>query len=78
MYIAKVKKWPFDKKYKCKGHIVLKDLRCTMLILENEERIFIPNRYIIEFDDGWFKLELNKVKEESQGKAVVNHGAKGE
>ena len=47
-----------------------------MLILENEERIFIPNKYIIEFDDGWFKMELQKVKQDSQGKAVINHGFK--
>ena len=69
-------KWPFNKKYKCKGHTIIKDNNCTMLILENEERVFVPNKYIIEFDDGWFKLELQKVKQESQGKAVVNHNLK--
>lgn len=75
MYIAKVIKFPFNKKYKCKGHTVVKNNN-TMLILENEERVFIPNKYIIHFSDGWFKMELNKAKEDSQGKAVVNHGVK--
>lgn len=76
MYIAKVIKFPFNKKYECKGHMFIKDINCTMLILENEERVFIPNKYIIHFSDGWFKSELQKVKEQSQGKAQVNHGAK--
>jgi len=76
MYTVKVIKYPFNKKYKCKGHKVLTDNMCTMLILENEERVFIPNKYIIEFSDGWFKMELQKVKQESQGKAEVIHGAK--
>jgi hypothetical protein len=75
MYTAKVLKLPFPKTYKCKGHKIIEN-GCTMLILENEERVFIPNKYIIEFDDGWFKLELQNVKNESQGKAIVNHGAK--
>jgi hypothetical protein len=76
MYKVKVIKFPFNKTYKCKGHIGLKEIQCTMLILENEERVFVPNKYIIEFDDGWFKMELNKVKKESQGKAVIDHGLK--
>ena len=75
MYIAKVKKFPFDKKYKCKGHSFTPN-GYTMLILENEERIFIPNKYIIEFDDGFFKQILKEVKKDSQGKAVVNHDLK--
>lgn len=76
MYTAKVNKFPFNKTYKCKGHTIIKDNNCTMLILENEERVFIPNTYIIEFDDGWFKMELQKAKTDSQGKAIVNHGLK--
>lgn len=76
MYKAKVIKFPFNKTYKCKGHTTIKDNKCTMLILENEERVFIPNRYIIEFDDGWFKMELQNVKEQSNGQATVNHGLK--
>lgn len=76
MYIAKIIKYPFNKKYKCKGHTIIKDNNCTMLILETEERVFIPNKYIIEFSDGWFKMELVKTSQESQGKAIINHGAK--
>jgi len=76
MYKAKVIKPLFNKTYKCKGHTVLKDIQCTMLILENEERVFIPNKYIIEFDDGWFKMELQNVKQDSQGKANIKHGIK--
>ena len=76
MYKAKVLTFPFPKTYKCKGHKIIPENKCTMLILENEERVFIPNKYIIEFDDGWFKLELQNVKKDSQGKAVVNHGLK--
>jgi hypothetical protein len=64
MYTAKVIKWPFSKIYKCKGHLVLKDNQCTMLILEDEKRVFIPNKYIIEFSDGWFKTEMQKAKKE--------------
>ena len=75
MYKAKIIKFPFNKTYKCKGHTIT-DNQCTMLILENEKRVFIPNRYIIEFDDGWFKMELQKVKEQSNGQAVVNHNLK--
>ncbi len=77
MYKAKVIKFPFSKTYKCKGHTIIKENLCTMLMLENEKRVFIPNKYIIEFDDGWFKMELEKVKKDSQGKAVVNHGLRG-
>ncbi len=77
MYKAKIIKFPFNKTYKCKGHTIIKDIQCTMLILDNEERVFIPNKYIIEFDDGWFKMELNNVKKDSQGKAEVFNGLKG-
>ncbi len=78
MYIARVKKFPFNKIYKCKGHTFVQGTSTMMLILENEERVMIPtNKYIIEFDDGWFKMELQKVKKDSQGKAVVNHDLKG-
>ena len=73
MYKAKVIKYPFNKTYTCKGHSFLPN-QCTMLILVTEERVFIPNKYIIEFDDGWFKMELSKAKKESQGKAVIAHG----
>jgi len=77
MYIAKIKKFPFDKKYKCKGHFFIKGTQTLVLILDNEERIMIPtNKYIIKFDDGWFKMELKNVKKDSQGKAVVNHDLK--
>jgi len=76
VYNVKVKKFPFDKKYKCKGHIILDKIQCTMLILENEERVFIPNKYIIEFDDNWFKNELEDAKRDSQGKAEINHNLK--
>lgn len=76
MYKAKVIKWPFNKTYKCKGHTIIPQNNCTMLILENEDRVFIPNKYIIEFDDGWFKMELQKVKQDSQGKATVEHDLK--
>ena len=76
MYKAKIIKFPFNKTYTCKGHTILKDIHSTMLILENEERVFIPNKYIIEFDDGWFKMELQNVKKDSQGKAVINHNLK--
>jgi hypothetical protein len=75
MYKAKVIKWPFNKTYKCKGHTIIEN-KNVMLILENEERVFVPSTYIIEFDDGWFKMELAKVNQESQGKAQVNHGVK--
>ena len=61
MYKAKIIKWPFNKTYKCKGHVLLKENLCTLLILENEERVFIPNKFIIEFDEGWFKIEKEKV-----------------
>jgi hypothetical protein len=76
MYIAKVIRFPFNKKYKCKGHVLLKENNTTLLILENEERVMIPNKYIIEFDDGWFKMELQNVKKDSNGQANLNHGAK--
>lgn len=77
MYIAKIKKFPFDKKYKCKGHTFIQNTQTIMLILENEKRIMIPtNKYIIEFDDGWFKMELEKVKKDSQGKVIINHDLK--
>lgn len=76
MYKAKIIKFPFSKTYKCKGHVILKDNNCTMLVLEDEKRVFIPNRYIIEFDEGWFKMELKKAEKESQGKAKINHGLK--
>jgi len=75
MYTAKVIKWPFNKTYKCKGHTIIEN-KSVMLILEDEKRVFIPSNYIIEFCDGWFKMELSKVKQESHGKAQVNHGAK--
>ena len=75
-YIAKIIKWPLNKKYKCKGHTMIKEINCTMLILENEERVFIPNRFIIEFDDGWFRMELQKNQKDSQGQTVINHGLK--
>ena len=75
-YRATVLKFPFNKKYNCKGHVLLKDNNCTMLILENEERVFIPNRYIIEFSDGRFNIELQNVKKDSQNKEVINHGLK--
>ena len=73
-YTAKVKKFPFDKKYTCKGHVLIPENSCVMLVLENEKRVFIPNRYIIEFDDGWFKMELAKTRNESHGNASVTHG----
>ena len=76
MYIAKILKWPFNKKYKCKGHVNIKEINTTMLILENEKRVFIPNKYIIEFDEGWFRLELQRVKEESNNKVEIHHGLK--
>jgi hypothetical protein len=75
MYKAKVIKFPFNKTYNCKGHTLVNN-GCTMLILEDEQRVFVPPKYIIEFDDGWFKMELQNVKKESQGKAVVEHGLK--
>lgn len=74
IYKAKVIKWPFNKTYMCKGHRILNENGCTLLILEHEERVFIPGKYIIEFDDGWFRMELQNVKNDSQEKAVVNHG----
>lgn len=77
MYKAKVLTFPFPKTYKCKGHKIIES-GITMLILENEKRIFIPNKYIIEFSDGWFKMELEKVKKDSNGQAKVDHGLKGD
>lgn len=68
-YKAKVKKFPLSKTYLCKGHQMMPV--GTLLILASEERVFIPSRYIIEFDDGWFKMECQKVKDESGGKADI-------
>jgi len=73
MYKAKVIKWPFNKTYICKGHKIIGN-RNTMLILENENRVFIPETYIIEFDQGWFKMEMEAAKAESQGKAEIKSG----
>lgn len=67
MYKAKIIKFPFNKIYKCKGHKVIKENNCIMLVLENEKRVFIPNKYIIEFDNGWFEEEAEKVKKETNG-----------
>lgn len=69
MYKAKVYFFPFSKTYKCKGHTIIPDNNCTMLILGNEERVFIPNKYIIKFDRGWYELEIEQVKKDSQGQA---------
>ena len=74
MYTATVIKYPFNKTYKCKGHKIILENKSTMLILENEERVFIPNKYIIHFSDGWFKMELANAQKDSQGKAVINNG----
>jgi len=77
MYTAKVKRLFFTKKYNCKGHVLLEKNKCTMLILEDERRVFVPNNCIIEFSDGWFKTELQKSIEKSNGEAVVDHNLKG-
>lgn len=76
MYIATVHTWPFKKKYRCKGHKLFEN-GTMYLVLENEERIFFPPKYIIHFDDGLFKSQLNDVKRDSAGKAEVNHNLKG-
>ena len=68
IYTAKIIKFPFNKTYKCKGHTLLGN-NCTMLVLENDERVFIPNTYMIHFSDGWYKMEMEAAKKESQGKA---------
>jgi len=70
-YTAKIIKFPFNKKYKCKGHAIIKDNQCTMLILENEERVFIPSKFMIEFSRGWFEGECEKVKTETGGQVNV-------
>ena len=76
MYTAKVKGLLLTKTYKCKGHTIIKENGCTMLILDNEERVFIPASKIIHFSDGWFKMELSQANKDSQGKADIDHGAK--
>lgn len=75
MYTAKVIIFPFNKTYKCKGHVLLSDINSVMLILENEKRVFVPNKYIIEFNEDWFKMELKNTKKDSLNQADVIHGA---
>lgn len=59
------------KKYKCKAHVVLKENGMTMLILENEERVMIPSNKIIHFSRGWYEMEVEKIKKESNGQAIL-------
>ena len=67
---------------KVKGHMFLSNVDqfnnpvstpsgLMMVIFEDERRMFFNvNDYInIEFSDGWFKLEAQAAKIESQGKA---------
>ena len=75
MFIITIKKFPFDKKYKCKGNSIIPNTNIMELVLENEERILIPlNKYILHFDNNWFREKLSQIEKESQGKAKVNHG----
>ena len=75
MYSVKVGR--FKKYNNVKGHTFIQGTSTVMLILADERRVMVPtNKYILEFDDGWFKMELNKVQQESAGKAEVNHGLK--
>lgn len=79
-YDIKIKQGLFPRRIKrVKGHVILKECpNILMIIKENEERVFInlDKCKTIDFSDGWFKLELENVKRDSNGVAQVNHGLK--
>ena len=67
MYTAKIG----FKTYKCKGHTIIKENGCTMLILENEERVFIPSNKIIHFSRGWYEMEVENIKKQTGGQVNI-------
>ena len=81
MYKVKVKKI-ISKTYKCKGHFFISEKESGItpticLILENESRVMIPtNKYILEFDDGWFRQEKEKLMEKTNNQVQINDGLK--
>ena len=75
-YDVTLKRGLFSKKIKkVKGHIFTPENKdIMMLILENEERIFVNmSRYkLIYFSDGLFESIKERVKEDSKGTFVMN------
>ena len=68
------KKPRFNKTYTCQGHKSVPDSGHVMLTLADERRVFISNQYNLEFDDGWFRIELKKQKELVGADAPIDHG----
>ena len=73
-----VKQFPFNKKYICKGTEIINHIvfPFVVLILENEERIYVPINKIIKFNSDWFRGIYELVKKESNGQAQVDNGLK--
>lgn len=76
-YTIKLKGWLFTKTIKkVKAHFQPTDMseNSLMIVLENEEKILIPDlrKYKwIWYSDGWFKMEKQNIKRESQGQAEI-------
>ena len=68
---ATIKKFPFNKTYRCKGHELVPHQNMMVLTLDDETRVFIPNKYIVIFDKAWFEIAKKRAEIESQGKAKI-------
>lgn len=76
-YTIKLKGWLFTKTIKkVKAHFTPTDMskNSLMIVLENEEKILIPDLQKfkwLHYSEGWFKMEQQNIKQESQGQASI-------